>query len=119
MRDIVKKIGSKTEEGRLKIEKIERYENRAEYYNNEALASTIGSGVCIAITGLLASTFFMGESALGHILSWLLTISCGIATAFVIRSMVDDLSNRNINLDKAHTLEEEILELIEKEEKVK
>lgn len=120
MRDIVREIGSKTEEGRLKIEKIERYEDSAEYYDKESLGSTIGTGVCLAITGLFACiNAVVGNLIIARIISWLLTLGAGTVTAFIARNMVDDISSRNIYLDKARTLADEILELEDKEEKVK
>ena len=118
MKDEVRIIGNKTEEGRLKIEKIEKYEKEAKSLHGEAEGATMSAAI-FAIMGILISGGFWNSSVplLLRIVSVLATIVAGGCSINDIKEMASLKADEKIANFQASLLENEIL--ASEEEKVK
>lgn len=117
MKDKVREIGNKTEEGRLKIEKIEEYEKKAKDHNEAAFLD----GILSSLVVLEIALFFHGiitNDDFNFIISLLgLVMSIGFG-AYVFKLLASDVFDAKIDSMKASALENEIL-ATEEEIKVK
>lgn len=110
MKDEVREIGNKTEEGRLKIEKIEKYEKEAESLRDEALGAA-GSATIFAVFGMLLSGGIWHPSTpfLLRIASLIATFVAAGCSVRDIKEMTSLKCDEKIANYKASLLEDEIL----------
>lgn len=106
MREDVKRIGSNTSEGRLKINKIEEYEYDAGNEREDAIFNAIISAMFVGLTIVMAS-----EIAPNKYGSMMLTgtIIGGVAAIGTIIETIVKYKKGKALINKVNTLEQEIL----------
>ena len=100
--------GSKTPEGRLKIEKIQSLKNASHEYNARTVLDSIISGVFVTIAILTQN----GVIKINNEVIKLLSMCLELILAIILGDKIaNNISKKNIINDKIYNLEEELLKI--------